>query len=242
VVKPARAAAVLLVCAAAGSACAPDESSVGAVNQVDGGGPRDGRVPWRWWRFRRLDLADLQAFDDLPLSAVTGVAASPDGIVVGGVSSQPDLFWDAWLIPSDDGSPRRLAPIGDRLVGVEAAGAVWTGVVSEDEHGTPAYEVRLSPADGSAAVLLSPDLPADFSADLSVPDGHGGRLLIGTQDGDGSSRLSAFAVDRRGRARRLGCPTLMASPIILNAALGGDALQVEVQFTADGSPAIVSCP
>jgi len=251
-VKPARAVAVLLVCVAAASACAPDESSVGAVNQVDGGGPRDGRVLWRWWRFRRPDLGDLQALDDLPLSlsAVTGVAASPDGVVVGGVSAEPDLFWDAWLIPSDDGSPRRLAPIGDRLIGVDAAGAVWTGVVSEDEHGTPAYEVRLSPADGSAAVLLSPDLPADFSADRSVPDGHGGRLLIGTQDGDGdgdgdggdgSSHLSVFAVDLRGRARRLGCPTVMASPIILDAAFDDDALQVDVQFTADGSPAIVRC-
>ena len=143
--KLARAAAILLGCAAAASACAPDESSVGAVSQTDGGA-RDGRVRWRWWRYRRLDFQNLQAVDDLALSAVTGAAVSPDGVVVGGVSSEPDLFWDAWLIPSDDGSPRRLAPIGDRLVGVDAAGAVWTTVVSEDAQGVPAYEVRLSPA------------------------------------------------------------------------------------------------
>ena len=128
-------------------------------------------------------------------------------------------------------------------MGVDAAGAVWTTVVSEDAQGVPAYEVRLSPADGSAAVLLSPDLPADFSADRSVADGRGGHLLIGTRDrGDGEARLSAFAVDDRGRARSLACPQVMASPIILNAALAAGALHIEVQFAADGPPAIVTVP
>ena len=65
------------------------------------------------------------------------------------------------MVPFDGGSPRRLAPIGDALVAIDASGALWTTITSEDESGTPAYETRLSPADGSPSVLLSADLPAN---------------------------------------------------------------------------------
>src|SRR5262249_38486490 len=70
-------------------------------------------------------LADFENEWDLPLSAVTGVAASPHGTVVGGVSARPDLFWDAWVVPPDGRPPRRLAPIGLTLLWVDASGAVW---------------------------------------------------------------------------------------------------------------------
>jgi hypothetical protein len=94
--------------------------------------------------------------DELPLSFVMGVAASPDGLVVGGVSAAEDRFWDAWVIPFDGGSPRRLAPIGTNLISVDASGALWTTIVGEDESGQPSHELRLSPSDGSPAVPLSP--------------------------------------------------------------------------------------
>ena len=250
---PAVALAGVLAClAGAAPACSPDESSVGAVNPVDGGAPReagrDGRAPWRgWWWSRRLraqDLReiDLQAIADLPLSAVTGTAMSGEGIVVGGVSSAPDLFWDAWLIPVDDGTPLQLAAIGDRLLAVDGDGAVWTTVVSEDGSGHAAYAVRLSPSDGAPSVLLSSDLPAGFSADRSVTDQRGGRLLIGTEERDGSSRLAVFAVDAGGQARRLACPPTRDSPLVLSADLGANALVVEVQYAASEPPTVVTVP
>src|SRR6478752_5812373 len=37
----------------------------------------------------------------VPLQAVTGLAVSPRGLVVGGVSPDGDTFWEAWAIPSD---------------------------------------------------------------------------------------------------------------------------------------------
>ena len=108
---------------------------------------------------RHLDAASsasLERVDELPLSFVTGVAASPDGLVVGGVSAAEDRFWDAWVIPVDGGSPRRLAPIGTNLISVDASGALWSTIVGEDEAGNPSYELRLSPSDGSPSVPLSP--------------------------------------------------------------------------------------
>jgi hypothetical protein len=95
--------------------------------------------------------------DELPLSFVTGVATSPEGLVVGGVSAAEDRFWDAWVIPFDGGSPRRLAPIGTNLISVDASGALWSTLVGEDESGNPSHELRLSPSDGSPAVPLSPN-------------------------------------------------------------------------------------
>ena len=79
--------------------------------------------------------ASLERVDELPLSFVTGVAASPDGLVVGGVSAAEDRFWDAWVVPLDGGSPRRLAPIGTNLISVDASGALWSTIVGEDEAG-----------------------------------------------------------------------------------------------------------
>src|SRR5207247_1725663 len=87
---------------------------------------------------------DARTVGDVPLQAVTGVAVAPRGLVVGGVSPADDRFWDAWFVPAGGGPARRLAPV-DNLVGVDAGGAIWTTVVSEDESGEAAYEVRLSP-------------------------------------------------------------------------------------------------
>jgi len=98
--------------------------------------------------------ASLERVGELPLSFVTGVASSSDGLVVGGVSDHEDRFWDAWVIPFDGGSPRRLAPIGTNLISVDASGALWSTIVAEDESGTPSYELRRSPADGSPSVPL----------------------------------------------------------------------------------------
>ena len=95
--------------------------------------------------------------DELPLSFVTGVAAAPDGLVVGGVSAAEDRFWDAWVIPFDGGAPRRLAPIGTNLISVDASGALWSTIVGEDEAGNPSVERHRSPTDGSPAVRLSRD-------------------------------------------------------------------------------------
>jgi hypothetical protein len=101
-------------------------------------------------------LGDFENVWGLPLTSVTGVAASPDGLVVGGVSSEEGLFWDAWVVPSGNGPPRRLGPIGLTLLSVNASGAVWTTITGFDESGEACYELRLSPSDGSPSVPLSP--------------------------------------------------------------------------------------
>ena len=121
---------------------------------------------------RHLDAASsasLERVDELPLSFVTGVAASPDGLVVGGVSAAEDRFWDAWVIPVDGGTPRRLAPIGTNLISVDASGALWSTIVGEDEAGNPSYELRLSPSDGSPSVPLSRSPVRDVDDRVAEP-------------------------------------------------------------------------
>ena len=230
---------------AVASACAPDESSVGAVI-ADGGAGRDGHdggAPRRgWWPWRHAGFDDQRALAQLPLSAVTGTAASSDGIVAGGVSAEAERFWDAWLIPFDGAPARRLAPIGDRLVSVDADGALWTGVATEDESGAATFEIRLSPADGSPSVLLSPELPDAFSADRALAAADGGRLLIGTEGPDGAAHLAAFAIDANGHARRLPCPTSAASPLVVGAVLAAGSIQIEVLYAADEPTKVVSVP
>jgi hypothetical protein len=99
---------------------------------------------------------------------VTGLAITSDGIVAGGVSPEDDLFWDAWVVPFDGESPRRLAPIGNALVAVDASGAVWTTIIDLDASGNAVYEARLSPSDGSPSRPLAPDavtLPVQYAPD-----------------------------------------------------------------------------
>jgi len=205
----------------------PPQEIARAVALLDGAAPPD---------------IDAQTLGDVPLQAVTGLAAAPGGLVVGGVSPTWDLFWDAWFVPSDGGPARRLAPV-DNLVGVDAGGAIWTTIVSEDESGEVAYEVRLSPADGSPARLLSSDLPASFSADRAVPDGDGGRLLIGTERReDGVRAASVFSVGVAGAARRVARDPGPDSALILGAALAPDALYLDLQYTPDRPSTIAKLP
>jgi hypothetical protein len=109
------------------------------------------------WRRPLAGGGDVEHVGIVPLQAVTGLAVSSDGIIAGGVSPDDDLFWDAWVVPFDGGSPRRLAPIGNALVSVDASGALWTTITDFDASGNAAYEVRLSPSDGSPSRPLAPD-------------------------------------------------------------------------------------
>jgi len=183
---------------------------------------------------------DVETIGDVPLESVTGLAASPHGLVVGGVSSAEDLFWDAWLVPSEGAPPRRLAPV-DNLVAVDAGGALWTTIVSEDESGDAAHETRLSPADGAPSVLLSPDLPSDFAAERALADGAGGRLLIGSEARAGDTRLSVFEVAADGTASRVARDPRPDPGLLLTAALTPDArsLYLEILYVADRPPTIV---
>jgi hypothetical protein len=179
---------------------------------------------------------------DLPLQAVTAVAASPHGTVVAGVSSAPELFWDAWVIPAGGGPPRRLAPIGLALVGVDAAGALWTSITGVDAAENTTYETWLSPSDGSPAVPLSVELPAGFSAERAVADGLGGHLLVGPETIDGEAHLSVFAVGAGGAATRVALDPISGSPLVLDATLAAGALRLVVQSSCDGPETIVSVP
>jgi hypothetical protein len=178
---------------------------------------------------------------DLPLTAITGTAASPRGLIVGGVSTDTELFWDAWLVPADGGAPRRLAPIGNNLVAVDADGALWTAITDFGPSGTPSYETRLSPWDGSPSRLLSAELPPELSVERAVADGAGGWLLAGTEDVGGTARGAPFAVDAGGRARRL-ASAIGEAPLFLEAQLAGDVLQLTLQYDPEGPASIATIP
>jgi hypothetical protein len=184
---------------------------------------------------------DAEPSAALPLSAVTGVARSARGLIVGGVSRDLELFWDAWVVPLDGAAPRRLAPVGNDLVAIDASGALWTAITDYGASGEPSYQAWLSPADGSPAVLVSPALPPEFLAERAVADGAGGWLLAGS-DGPGAQRHAAvYAVAAGGAVRRVASDP-GAPPLFLDAALGEDALYLTVQHAPDGPAAIVEVP
>jgi hypothetical protein len=186
--------------------------------------------------------ADAEPIDGVPLQAVTARAVSPHGLVVGGVSSEDELFWDAWLVPGGGASPRRLAPV-DNLFAVDAGGALWTTIVSEDDAGHIEYETRLSPADGSPSVPLSRDLPAAFAAERAVSDGRGGRLLIGSElVEDGARHLLVFAVAADGAAHCVARDPVWGSALVVDAALAPGALNLDVVYDADRPSTIVRVP
>jgi hypothetical protein len=174
----------------------------------------------------------------LPLSAATATVASPRGLVVGGVSLDEDRFWEAWLLPANGTAPRRLAPIGNALIGVTEAGAVWTDLGDLDA-GLPTYETWLSPADGSAAVPLAVDLPTHFEPALAVSDGDGW-LFAGADEQGGAPRACVFAASS-GRHARL-VATLPGEPLFLSAFLRPDALTLEIQQDPEGAPERVTVP
>jgi hypothetical protein len=193
------------------------------------------------WRLPRVGGGDAQHVGDVPLSSVWGLAISPHGIVAGGVSPRADLFWDAWVVPPGGASPRRLAPIGNTLVAVDASGVLWTAITAVGPSGNATYEIRLSPTDGSPSVRLSPELPPHFAAYQAVADGEGGRLLIGSElfDDDGETHGAVFAVEASGRARRLACDPRPDSAVVMTAALAPDALYLAVQDSPDRPSMIV---
>ena len=208
---------------AGGTPVAPEEAA-GAAARLRAAAPPD---------------VDAPIAGGVPLQAVTGLAVTPRGLIVGGVSPAEDLFWDAWFVPADGGPAQRLAPV-DNLAGVDAGGAIWTTVVSEDESGEAAYEVRLSPADGSPARPLAPGLPPTFCADRVVPDGEGGRLLIGTERReDGVRAASVFAVGVAGAARRVARDPGPDSALVVGAALGPGALILDLLYAADRPSTII---
>jgi hypothetical protein len=174
----------------------------------------------------------------LPLSAAIATAESPHGLVVGGVSLDEDRFWEAWLLPADGTAPRRLAPVGNALVGVTEAGAVWTDL-GELDAGLPTYEMWLSPADGSAAVPLAVDLPTHFEPALAVRDGEGW-LLAGTDELGGARRGCVYAAGRGQGARLLA--TIPGEPLFLSGFLGQDSLTLEIQQDPEGAPERVTVP
>jgi hypothetical protein len=194
-------------------------------------------------RGAELDDRDGQTFGGVPLQAVTALAMSPRGLVVGGVSSADDLFWDAWLVPDGGGPVRRLAPIGNNLIGADASGVLWTAIVGEDESGNAAYEVRLSPADGGPSVSLASDLPATFAAERALADDDGGHLLVGVERlEDGSRHASVFAVTTDGTVWRVAADPGSDSPFVLNAVRAPGALYVEILYGDDTVPTIVKVP
>jgi hypothetical protein len=181
--------------------------------------------------------ADTETIDGVPLQAVTARALSPHGLVVGGISSDDDLFWDAWLVPANGAPPCRLAPV-DNLVSVDASGALWTTIVSEDDAGHIEYETRLSPADGSPSVPLSRELPPGFAAERAVVY-DGGHLLIGWEP-DGGPSLAVFAVTTGGAARRVYSDPSPFSPLVVRAALAPDGLEMDVLYDTIGPPTTVT--
>jgi len=203
---------------------------------------------------RGTERPDIDPPGNVPLQAVTELATAPGGLVVGGISPADDLFWDAWFVADggdddddddndDNRVMRRLAPV-DKLVSVDAGGALWTTIVSEDESGNARYEVRLSPADGSPSVPLSSGLPPSFSAERIIADGNGTRLLIGTeQREDGVQAASVFAVAADGGARRIARDPERRSALVLGAAVTPDALYIALLYdAADAHPTIVKVP
>ena len=149
------------------------------------------------WRIPRAG-GPVEPLGSVPISVSSGAAIVSDGLLVGGHATEgTETTWAAQV--ATGGASRSLAPITYRLAGVDAGGAVWTAAPDIRSQTDQRFEVMLSPVDGSPARLLSPDLPVEFAADWSIPDGSGGRFISGLERFDD---LSTHVVGVRGGRRR----------------------------------------
>jgi hypothetical protein len=175
---------------------------------------RAGVTPWTVWRASKTGgtptmLATVPATtpmgtDDLGFSAI---ATSSDTVVLGSILGLADA------VPLAGGAPRPLAlPMlvaqgAGSLTGVDGTGAYWhqlrAGVPSSDD----AWDILLSPVDGSAAMAFWQGLPDHTSPERILPDGAGGWIVVADQmfdDQQFHTTVWTLAADRR-TAKRLAC-------------------------------------
>jgi len=181
------------------------------------------------WRMPRSGGAP-EALAPLPLQNVSNLVALSDGVLVEG--TQPlgaGGTWNALVAPFGGGNPQPLDPIGYQFVSVDSGGAIWTAFTGAPDALDETFQVRISPADGSPATPLSPELPIGFLADWGSPDGQGGRLLSGNEIFDDLLiHREVFLVGADGSATRLACNPSNDVTYLGAGAVSPDALYMTV--------------
>jgi hypothetical protein len=180
-----------------------------------------GVTPWTLWRAPKTGgtpvmLASVPAVPpmgthDLGFSAI---AVNSDTVVLGSV------FGIADAVPLAGGAPRALAVSmvtaqgAGSLSGVDGSGAYWQQLRAGAPSSDDAWDILLSPVDGSAAKEFWQGLPNHTSPERILPDGSGGWIVVAAQmfdDQQFHTTVWALAADRR-TAKRLACsPDLNAS-------------------------------
>ena len=174
------------------------------------------------WRIPRAG-GPVEPLGTVPIRSSRGAAIVSDGLLVGGNAPEgTGADWGAHV--ATGGASRALAPITYWLAGVDAGGAVWSAATDLRSQTDQRFEIMLSPADGSPARPLSSELPVEFAAKWSIPDGSGGRFISGIEMFDDlSTHISVFAVDADGAAVRLACAPSSDITFISSSAVAPDA-------------------
>jgi hypothetical protein len=173
-----------------------------------------GVAPWTVWRAPKTGgaptmLAVVPAVppmgtEDLGFSAI---AVSSDSVVLGSVLGVADAVPLAGGAPRALAVPTAIAQGAGSLGGVDGSGVYWqqlrAGVPSSDD----AWDILLSPADGSPAMEFWQGLADHTAPDRILSDGAGGWIVIADQmfdDQQFHTTVWSLAADRH-TAKRLAC-------------------------------------
>ena len=193
-----------------------------------------GVSPWTVWRAPKTGgTPTMLASLPVPSLTNTTIDLGFSAIAVGSDTVDlASLFGIADAVPLAGGAPRALlAPMATAqgagsLSGVDASGAYWQQLRAGAPSSDDAWDIFLSPVDGSAATEFWQGLPDHTSPERILPDGDGGWIVVADQmfdDQQFHTTVWALAADRR-TAKRLGCSPGLNTEVRVAPAVAPDAV------------------
>jgi hypothetical protein len=189
------------------------------------------------WRMLRTGGA-VEGFAQLPIETVDALAVAAGGVLAAGQSTTLDgPYHRAFVAPFGRGAAWELSlyPSPDKIIAAENGALLFSVYTGGRQERSETHEVWILPVDGSSAKRLSHNLPIEFIATWSIPDGQGGHVIGGMEIfDDGANHGSVFQVGGDGDATRLACDASGNWPAYTATALAPDALYVSVSYDQPG--------
>jgi hypothetical protein len=205
--------------------------------ETQGTAPSDPTAVWRAPRAGGAHAKVGEATAQTPsgdVLAFEGMALTTSSALLGAGLGLADLVplagGDAMALPSPDGRPQGGAA-NVFLAGVYPLGVFWGAQRPFTAAADDAWDLVLSPSDGSVPHSVWQGLPDHSAPDHIWSDGAGGWIISAQQlFADGRSHTTIWSLTADLVSKRLGCaPTTTSGRVTVQPAVGPDAVFVVAQ-------------